>query len=137
MDPLDREDRAALRRAVFALRSGQRRRIFATAVHVGDPDGEHATYAVGDDRLDSGLRVDIVGRLLQSVQDDETPAFWLSRVGSPEPHDEDRIWLAAARQAFAEAGQDARWFAVVTKNGWYDPLGGDSATWERLRIRRR
>lgn len=137
VDPLDKETRAALRRAVFALRSGERRRVFETAVHVGDPDGEHASYAVGGDRLDQALRVDLLATLLTNVPEDQTPAFWLTRVGVPEPHDDDRVWLAAARQAFAEAGQEPRWCAIVTKNGWYDPVGGDSVTWDRLRIRTR
>lgn len=137
MDPLDEEARAALRRAVFALRCRERRRVFPTSVHVGDPDAWHASYAAGPDRLDIALRADIVAGLLRSVSEDEQPAFWLTRPGVPEPHDDDRVWVAAARQAFAEAGQAAAWWAVVTKNGWYDVTDGETRTWKRLRIRGR
>ena len=38
---------------------------------------------------------------------------------------------------FAEAGLVPRCVAVVTKNGWYDPVLGERVTWDRLRIRDR
>lgn len=131
---LEAPDRAALRRTVFALRQRDRRRSFPAHLHVGDPDGPHVSYAVEGDRLDAGLRTDVVAALLRSREGDR-PALWLTRPGRPEPHDLDRLWLPPALAACAEAGLRRRWFVVVTKAGWYDPLGGTSVTWKRLRIR--
>ena len=39
------------------------------------------------------------------------------------------------RRAFAEAGLTPRCVAVVTKNGWYDPVLDQTVVWDRLRIR--
>jgi hypothetical protein len=135
-DPvLDAQTRAALRRAVFALRAGQRRRVFPAQVHVGDPEGERATYTDDGAALDDGLRTDIVAAMLRQQPEGRVSAVWISRVGVPEPHDVDLAWTRPCLGAFAEAGEKPAWFAVVTKNGWYAPLSGDSVTWQRLRVR--
>ena len=93
--------------------------------------------APGDDdpTLDAGLRADVAHLLLDGLDEEEPLAVWLTRVGWPEPHDVDRLWLAAVLQACGERPHLPRWVAVVTKNGWYDPLHGDHVVWKRLRIR--
>jgi hypothetical protein len=131
---LDAETRATLRRAVFGLRSGQRRRVFPAQVHVG-PDGEPTTYTEDGSTLDDGLRTDIVAAMLREQPEDQASAVWITRVGMPEPHDLDLAWTRPCLAAFAEAGQTPLWFAVITKRGWYAPLSGESATWQRLRLR--
>jgi hypothetical protein len=134
----DRASRAELRRLVFTLRSGTRRRIFPPCVHIGDPDGDHEAFVL-EEPLDAALRADVLHRMLDGLGDDELDlhhvAMWLTRVGWPEPHDLDRAWLATALRVFAERGSPPRWFAIVTKNGWYDALGRDRVIWKRLRIR--
>lgn len=132
---LDDDDLAALRRAVFALRSGERRRLFEARLQVGDPDGEHTTYVVAGDPADHGLRTDIVAAMLEALETGGPHACWLTRTGAPETHDLDQRWLPAASAAFAEAGQVPRWLAVVTKAGWYQPFGAEPMTWQRLRLR--
>lgn len=132
---VDAETRATLRRAVFALRSGERRRVFPAQVHVGDPDGEHSTYTDDGARLDDGLRTDVVAALLRRQPEGQRSAVWITRVGVPERHDLDLAWTGPCLGAFAESGEVPAWFAVVTKRGWYAPLSDESATWQRLRLR--
>ncbi len=129
----DEVARAELRRLVFGLRSGERRRIFPTRIHVGDPEGEQAAYV--DEELDAALRADVLHALLDQLDEEPPLAAWLTRVGWPDPHDTDRLGLATLRQVFDERGLTPRWIAVVTKNGWYDALGEDRVVWKRLRIR--
>ena len=128
-----------LRLAVFALRSGERRRRFPPALHVGRPGGSAMTYVEESGLpLDPGLRVEIASALLsRALLEEECPAAWLTRVGSPDPHDVDADWLASVRRAFDEAGLLPRCVAVVTKQGWYDPWSGERVVWDRLRIRNR
>jgi hypothetical protein len=132
---VDAETRATLRRAVFALRSGERRRVFPAQVHVGEPGGEHSTYTLDGTVLDDGLRTDVVAALLRRRPEGQGSAVWISRVGVPEPHDLDLAWTGPCLGAFAESGEAPTWFAVVTKSGWYAPLSDESATWQRLRLR--
>jgi hypothetical protein len=160
----DAELRAALRRAVHRLRRSERRRIFPPAVHVGPLD-DPETLVLADhprpstpstpydgppgldrfgarlpadrfdpDRLDVGLRTDLAGRLLERARPGACGA-WLTRVGHPLPHDLDAAWLGPLRHAFLEAGREPVFLVVVTKNGWYEPLGEGRRTWQRLRIR--
>ena len=131
----DQAARAELRRLVFGLRSGQRRRIFPARIHLGDPEGEQREYADEGAPLDAGLRADVLHTLLDGLEEGAPLAVWLTRVGWPEPHDFDRLWVATALQVAAERDEQPRWIAVITKNGWYDPLGGDCVVWKRLRIR--
>lgn len=132
---IDAEARATLRRAVFGLRSGERRRVFPARVHVGDPDGERTTYTDDGTVLDDGLRTDVVAAMLRQQPEGRASAVWISRVGVPEPHDLDLEWTGPCLGAFAESDESPTWFAVITKRGWYTPLTDESVTWKRLRLR--
>ena len=128
-----------LRLAVFALRSGERRRRFPPALHVGRPGAPAATYVEdAGEPLDAGLRAEIAAALLsRALLEEDAPAAWLTRVGSPDPHDLDAGWLAPVRRAFDEAEVLPRCVAVVTKQGWYDPWRDERVVWDRLRMRAR
>ena len=129
--------RRDLRDAVHALRSGTRRRLFAPVLHVGTLGGPEVTYDAGD-APDLGLRAEIAAALVsRALVVAPGPEAWLTRVGTPEPHDVDLAWLPPVRRAFAEAGLTPRCVAVVTKNGWYDPVLDQTVVWDRLRIRSR
>ena len=129
--------RRDLRDAVHGLRSGTRRRLFAPVLHVGTLGGSEVVYAAGD-ALDLGLRAEIAAALVsRALVVAPRPEAWLTRVGRPEPHDVDLAWLPPVRRAFAEAGVSPRCVAVVTKNGWYDPVLDQTVVWDRLRIRSR
>ena len=147
--------RADLRLAVHRLRAGERRRRFPAAVHVGDLVGGLVDDTVGDPADDSGddavhwtvdpglsdevgLRTEIAAALLsRALLHNDPPAVWLTRVGEPWPHDLDAAWIGPLDRALAEAGVVPRCLVVVTKAGWYDPVSGQRATWQRLRIRSR
>ena len=129
--------RRDLRDAVHGLRSGTRRRVFAPVLHVGTLGGPEVAYDAGD-VLDLGLRAEIAAALVsRAMTVAPDPEAWLTRAGAPEPHDVDLAWLPPVRRAFAEAGLTPRCAAVVTKNGWYDPVLGQTVVWERLRFRDR
>jgi hypothetical protein len=132
---VDAATRATLRRAVFGLRSSERRRVFPAQVHVGDPDGERTTYTDDGALLDDALRTDLVSAMLRHQPEGRPSAVWISRVGVPEPHDLDLTWTGPCLGAFAESEELPSWFAVITKQGWYAPLTGEGATWKRLRFR--
>lgn len=131
--------RRDLRLAVFDLRSGVRHRRFEPVLHVGRLGGPAVTWpAGGADVRDVGLRAEVAAALLsRSLVKTAEPEAWLTRVGHPDPHDLDLAWLPPLRRVFAEAGLAPRCVAVVTKNGWYDPVLGERVVWERLRIRDR
>lgn len=57
---------------------------------------------------------------------------WITRPGSPLPHDTDLHWSAAVAWA-AEALSVPVELVVVTRYGWYAPRGGVVRTWRRLR----
>lgn len=129
---------ADLRLAVHRLRSGERRRRFPAALHVGDLTGKAATWVDETGlRMDQALRTDValelLGRALDAGQ--AAPAVWLTRPGVPSPHDVDVAWHGPVRRALGALGVEARCVVVVTKQGWYDPLSGDGRTWRRLRVR--
>ncbi len=133
--------RRDLREAVFELRSGTRLRVFAPQLHVGTLAGPTVTYAASD-APDVGLRAEIAAALVSRALVVTSgglpgPEAWLTRVGWPEPHDLDLAWLPSLRRAFAEAGLAPRCVAVVTKQGWYDPVLDQRVVWDRLRIRGR
>lgn len=126
---------ADLREAVHRHREGERRRSFAARLHVGDLLGDAVDTEV-DAAPDPGLCVEVASALLASARvDHEQPAAWLTRPGAPYPHDLDLLWFPPLQRAFAEAGVTPRCLVVVTKKGWYEPLGDERAEWKRLRIR--
>ncbi|QIX26433.1 hypothetical protein ncot_07325 [Nocardioides sp. JQ2195] len=142
---VDPELRAELRLAVHRLRRTTRQRVFAPTLHVGALFGESITWPLAEigairptdaEPVDVGLAGEIVAALLsRALLVEDRPAAWLTRVGFPEPHDLDLAWLPVASRVFTEAGIRPRGLVVVTKNGWYEPLGDDRATWARLRVR--
>jgi hypothetical protein len=131
--------RRDLRQAVFDLRAGVRRHRFEPVLHVGRLGGPEVAWPDdGEDALDQGLREEVAAALLsRSLLATAEPEAWLTRVGHPAPHDLDLAWLPPVRRVFAEAGLTPRCVAVVTKNGWYDPVLEERVVWERLRIRDR
>ncbi|MDN5893294.1 MAG: hypothetical protein L0H93_04645 [Nocardioides sp.] len=135
----DHELLGDLREAVHRFRTGERRRRFPPMLHVGDLTGTPTTWLVGPgDRLDAGLRTDIVAELLDSVLHQvgaTVPSAWLTRSGAPLPHDEDAAWMGPIDRAFEAALVTPRCMVVVTKGGWYQPHGVQRREWKRLRIR--
>lgn len=136
-EPVAADQASALRGAVLSFRAGERRRVFAPVLHVGDPAGRHVSYDVrADEALDHALRVEVVAALLlRSRSLTEDPVVWLTRPGELASHDVDAAWLPAAEAAYAEAGLPLT-LVVVTRSGWYDPRSGLTRRWQRLRQRR-
>ncbi len=128
---------AGLRLEVGRLRVRETRRIFDSAVYVGEPGGRHDSFVVRAQDLpamDAALRTDVVVALL----DGSPPAWcraWLLRAGTPEQHDLDLAWLSAAGTAFAIHDRPLDTFHVVTRSGWRDVRTDDTRTWKRLRLR--
>ena len=124
-----------LRLEVGRFRERESRRVFDVMVQVGELGGERDSFVVRAQDLpavDAALRVDVISSLLE-----QGPAWgtaWLVRPGTPEPHDHDVQWLAAARSAFGIHGRELQGFYVITRAGWRDVLTGDSRTWKRLRL---
>jgi hypothetical protein len=125
-----------LREEVGRFRARETRRVFDTAVYVGELGGPREGFVVRAADLpafDAGLRTDVVGGLLQ-----EAPASWSTvlvlRAGTPEPHDLDLHWLAAARTAFGSHDRSLGGCFVVTRTGWRDALTDETRTWARLRL---
>lgn len=135
-DPLPSGTEASLRQAVLQLRARERRRVFDPVVRVGWPGGPQGSYAA-DPRpmVDQAVRADLVATLLRQVdRPDVAPLVWVTRTGELALHDVDAAWLAAARQAFGEAGRPLT-MVVVTRQGWWDPRSGTHRMWKRLRAR--
>jgi hypothetical protein len=125
-----------LRLEVGRFRARESRRVFDVMLQVGTLGGERDSFVVRAQDLpavDASLRVDVVDSLLEQSGGRWTTA-WLVRPGSPEPHDLDLQWLAAARTAFGMHGRDLHGFYVITRAGWRDVLTGESRTWKRLRL---
>lgn len=126
----------ALRLEVERFRERESRRVFDVAVQVGDLGGSRDSFVVRAQdlpALDAALRVDVVGSLLGGG-DPGWHRAWVLRPGTPEPHDVDLEWYAAARGAFAIHGRSLDGFYVLTRSGWRDVLTGESRTWKRLRL---
>jgi hypothetical protein len=114
--------------------AGERRRVFPAVLHVGVPGGRIASLEVGAaEPADPGLRTDVVAALRVRAGGG-SPLVWLTRAGGIELQDVDAQWLAAARAAYAEAGEPLL-YVVVNRRGWRDPRSGLSLTWARLRAR--
>ena len=127
-----------LRREVGRLRARESRRVFDTAVHVGQLGGEPEAFVVraGDlPAFDVSLRIDLVSALVAGTDPAwESLTVWLTRAGSPDPHDLDHAWLAAARVACGQHGRGLQGFYAITRGGWVDLGTGQRQTWKRLRI---
>lgn len=122
-----------LRRAVYDHAVADRRRVHPPYLHVGLPGQPHPVFLLGEDEPDDhALRVEVISALLRRAG--EQALVWLVRPGELVMQDVDAAWLAAARQAYAEAGRDLV-FVVVNRHGWWDPRSGVRRTWRRLRAR--
>ena len=131
LDPLPVHDRRLLRAAVLSLATSERRSSFPPVLHVGTPGGRTAT--VSDDRAwDHGLRTELVGAVLRSL--DDPPWVWVTRTGALALQDVDAAWLGATVAAARERGSDPA-FVVVTRHGWRDPRSGSGQQWRRIRQR--
>ena len=118
------------------LRERETRRVFDPAVYGGTLGGPRDSFVVRRRDLpvlDAGLRADVFAELLEQTDPEQTVA-WLVRSGTPEPHDADLAWLAAAGAAFAMHGRDLEAFYVFTRYGWRDVRTGETRTWKRLRL---
>lgn len=125
-----------LRREVGLLRERETRRVFDVTVYVGTLGGARDSFVVRARDLpvlDHGLRTDVVAELLAQTAP-ELRTAWLVRPGTPEQHDADLHWLAAARAAFAMYGRPLHAFYAITRYGWRDVFTGRSRTWKRLRL---
>jgi hypothetical protein len=134
-EPLPPQTQALLRRAVVEHAAGERRRVHPPVLHVGVPGGRVASLAVDTtEPADPGLRADVVAALRVRAGAPPAQLVWLTRTGGLELQDVDAWWLAAARAAYAEAGEGLL-FVVVNRRGWRDPRSGLSQTWARARVR--
>ncbi|MCM0618730.1 hypothetical protein [Nocardioides bruguierae] len=127
---------AALRRAVYDLATGERRRRPPARLHVGLPGGRVRVLAADRTDLDAALRTDLLVTLLLAAWQDlgARPLVWLTRTGPLDLQDADAAWLSAARAAAAELGSGLV-FVVVTRSGWWDPRSGTTRRWKRMRRR--
>jgi hypothetical protein len=128
--------RALLREEVGRFRERESRRVFDAAVHVGVLAGPRDSFVVRAQDLpavDAGLRTDVLCSLVGQAPPDWRTT-WLTRPGTPELHDQDLRWLAAARTAFGVHGRPLDGFYVVTRTGWRDALTEETRVWTRLRL---
>ena len=126
----------ALRRAVREHAATERRARFVPILHVGVPGEPHEVFALGPEEPDDqALRADVVAAMRVRAAHrggGPAPTVWLTRPGDLEAQDIDMAWMAAAWQAYAEAGVPLT-FAVVNRRGWRDPRTGAGRTWVRPR----
>jgi hypothetical protein len=129
--------RLLLREEVGGLRERESRRVFDPSVHVGELGGGRTGFVLwarDDPAVDAAMRVDIASRLVA----DSPPGWrtaWISRPGTPEPHDRDVQWLAAVRTAFGIHDRALDGFYALTRSGWRDVLTEERQVWARLRLR--
>jgi hypothetical protein len=131
---LDR--RLALREEVGRLRARESRRVFDAIVQVGALGGTRDGFVVRAQDLpvvDVALRTDVLSSLVEQA----SPAWctaWLVRSGTPELHDQDLHWWAAARTAFGIHARPLDGFYVITRYGWRDVASEETRVWKRLRL---
>jgi hypothetical protein len=128
--------RALLREEVGRFRERESRRVFDTVVHVGVLAGPRDSFVVRAQDLpavDAALRTDVLCSLVEQAPPRWRTA-WLVRPGTPELHDQDLRWLAAARTAFGVHARPLDGFYVVTRTGWRDVLTDEAQVWSRLRL---
>lgn len=120
-----------LREELAGVRRRERRSAFDASFHVGVPGADRAGFVLRarDVRwIDQQLRAEIVSGLLEEAPPDWRTA-WLVRPGTPEPHDDDAAWLAAARLAFGMHARTLDGCYTLTWVGWRD-LVADRITWD-------
>jgi hypothetical protein len=130
------DQRRLLRQEVGRFRARESRRVFDSSVHVGVLAGPRTGFVVRAQDLpavDAGLRVDVLSALVEQSPD-LWRTTWLVRPGTPERHDVDLQWLAAARMAFGIHDRRLDGFYVVTRSGWRDALSEETRVWARLRL---
>lgn len=111
------------------------RRALPTTVHIGMPGGVALALAAPD-RVEAGLRTDLLVQALASLDELEACCVWLTRRGSLECTDDDLAWLAAARRACAIHEIALSGYFVLTRVGWRELLGDTQIEWYRVRPRR-
>lgn len=139
---------AALRLEVAWLRRVEQRRVFAQRAHLGVPGGPRSLTSDGiaplsgdpwppPPWLDAGARADVCDRMVSAwtTQAQSAAYCWYTRPGTPDLHDEDLAWLAAASWAFDAHGLPMLGFWVVTRYGWRDVTTGEGRRWKRLRLK--
>lgn len=134
--PIPKNDLSALRREVGMLRARESRRIFDSMVAVGDLGGERQGFVVRAQDLpvtDAALRIDVVSSLVDSSTPQAATA-WVTRAGTPDVHDVDLEWLAAATIAFGSRVRSLDGFYAITRAGWLDVRTGERRVWQRLRL---
>jgi hypothetical protein len=126
--------RRALRTAALDHALAERRLAHRPVLHVGRPGDDHEVLSVTlEEPADHTLRVDMVAAALcRARHRTPEPIVWLARTGALVDEDADLAWLAAARQAFAEASVPLV-YVVVNRHGWRDPRSGAERQWARLR----
>ncbi|MFT4084814.1 MAG: hypothetical protein QM638_19720 [Nocardioides sp.] len=123
-----------LRLAVWEHHAAEPRRSHLPILHLGQPGGRQLVFPDRhDEPTDHALRVDIVAAM-RHHSGQPSPLVWLTRSGDLALADVDARWLAAARQAFAEA-EVPLVFVVVNRQGWRDPRSGHGRVWSRIRHR--
>jgi len=126
-----------LRCAVREHAAAERRSRYVPILHVGVPGHPHEVFAITDGEVtDHALRTDVVAamrhRAARRSPAGLEPLVWLSRGGGLDVQDLDVAWMAAAGQAYGEAGARLC-FAVVDRHGWHDPRTGEQRRWVRAR----
>ena len=126
-----------LRCAVREHAAAERRSRYIPILHVGLPGRPHEVFAiVADEPTDHAVRTDVVAAMRRRASGRSPagpePLVWLTRGGGLDVQDLDVAWMAAAGQAYAEAGAGLC-FAVVDRHGWHDPRSGERRRWVRAR----
>ena len=135
VEPLPTTLSRLLRRAVLEHAVAEHRPHHLPILHVGTPGGAEWVHPVRpDEPTDHALRADVVAALARRCGHGGAPLVWLTRPGELEVQDVDAAWLAAACQAYGEAGLPLA-FVAVNRHGWLDPRSGLTRRWVRLRRR--
>lgn len=143
------------RASVLALRTGNRRQVFAPTLsahasvgHASAGDAEIGAAiaswtptATSVARLDWHLRRELAARVLEQavnatsaeLADDGTAVLAWRRPGPAETEDADHSWWSASASASVEVGVPVSCLVIVTRWGWWSLPEGPSRRWARLR----